>query len=465
MKLFRFKRYIFEAKEAKVMAPAELKKGGGKYLKSIQAGIGNNNQFNFKIGSETVAGVVVNPDEVVAKINDVLDSSETKDNGELIFTGDDPSKIAVTIETDDGDRIETRLGTIIKDKASKGSSATINLGNIAEAIMGSALTAKFKAKGADISTSDVLEVAKAVSKEHTLKFEVGVDVVSFKVNIPDPDMEAFTDFLTNNKRLDPIKRKELDKMVSDATSYVNKAKSVIAAVKQAYDNQQRNTVYILSDGGNPEKQNVTKVDLEVYLDGKKINLISLKSGTVKQFGQESGADFSKMQNFFSTTLGINIPEELSSTFKPKTDKDYKEYNYLNGFPKVFEYVYKQLQTQLSGDNPNKEYKLVEEVYKGIKHHATKGEDIVLVVLSPSAKVAYKELSFGPELLQALNEYNLEVKYTAGKMYVIEVYGIGKDGTKAQLLQFRSYKQANAVRNIIEMGPLLKHLADTEKELQ
>ena len=37
---------------------------------------------------------------------------------------------------------------------------------------------------------------------------------------------------------------------------------------------------------------------KVFLDGVKINLLSLKTGTVKQFGQESGGEFDKLNNLF-----------------------------------------------------------------------------------------------------------------------------------------------------------------------
>jgi hypothetical protein len=95
----------------------------------------------------------------------------------------------------------------------------------------------------------------------------------------------------------------------------------------------------------------------------------------------------------------------------------------------------------------------------------------MVILSPSAKKAFSELTFGPELREALNDYNIVIhRGSSEKMHLLQVYGIPKTSkvkkamgsSKEMLVQYRSYQQSNAVRNIIEMGNLLKELADWEK---
>jgi hypothetical protein len=92
-----------------------------------------------------------------------------------------------------------------------------------------------------------------------------------------------------------------------------------------------------------------------------------------------------------------------------------------------------------------------------------------VILSPNKKKAFYELGFGKELMTALEQYDLEVVLKKDvKNPMIEIYGIAKTDTarkisnKSRLVAMRSSMNRGAVRNVIEMGDLLKDLADLEK---
>ncbi len=140
---------------------------------------------------------------------------------------------------------------------------------------------------------------------------------------------------------------------------------------------------------------------------------------------------------------------------------------------------KQAMVYTKGDDTRKEYSLVKTVYDAINFHATRGEEgVTMVILSPDAKTAYKELAFDTRLLSALELYDLEVVNDTGLTnHRISIVGnlqateatqaLGKDGvknipSKNILVQLRSAKSAGSIRNIVEMGPLLKDLANIEK---
>ena len=140
---------------------------------------------------------------------------------------------------------------------------------------------------------------------------------------------------------------------------------------------------------------------------------------------------------------------------------------------------KQAQAYTQDDNVKKEYNLVKNVYDGINFHATRGEEgVTLVILSPSAKLAYKELAFDSRLLAALELYDLQVINEPGlSNHRISIVGklkseeavqaLGKDGAakldgKSILVQLRTALSGGAIRNLVEMGELLKELANVEK---
>ena len=278
------------------------------------------------------------------------------------------------------------------------------------------------------------------------------------------------------------KVQELQKLIKDSVVYANTNKRATLAVSQAKDTQGQNDVKIVSDGADSEKQNSTKVDLSIQYDDKPpVRLLSLKAGTVKQFGQVSGGEFETAARFFNSVFKIDLDSQLKNQFgfKDSTDPDYKEYNYKEGpFAKLYAEIAKQVMDYTKGDNTREEYRLVQNLYDAVRYHATLDmEGVTMVILSPSAKVAYKELAFDERLLAALELYDLEVINEPGRSnHRISIIGIlktdearatlGKNATKINsksvLVQLRTAQNAGAIRNMVEMGPLLKELADIEK---
>ena len=401
----------------------------------------------------------------------------------------------------DGD--EVPLNRLKKNEAVKGSLVP-NLGDIAEAILGAAISAKFARGGRTVTKNDVIRVLKDVVAsgiaegttdyqtvgviDDDFKFTLTLNSASMKplkiwIDDEDPmgsveDLTLLTEYEVEKKTL-----LAMQKQVTDAVEYANKNKRATTAVDKAkLELEGKNEISIISDGGDATQQSSTKVDLKLEYDGKPQRLLSLKAGTVKQFGQISGGEWETASDFFESIFKFRLPDSMKQKFgfKSSNEEDYKEHNYSKGpFAKLYSEMAKQVQEYTAGDNTSKEYKLVQHVYDAINFHATRGEEgVTMVILSPSAKIAYKELAFDARLLAALELYDLRVTNDVGlSTHRISVIGelkgkeavktLGKDGaeklnSKSVLVQLSSRTSAGAIRNVVEMGELLKDLANVEK---
>jgi hypothetical protein len=378
----------------------------------------------------------------------------------------------------------------------------INKGDAAEAILGAAITAKFEAGGKTIGVANVVELLKEViaagSIRRTADYDKGEgDNIEFKLSLnasslsgikmwmrePDPlgDPKSFQ---IVEKGVNPVTIKDLQRQIAHAVEYANTNKRATMAVERAKADLGKNEVQVISDGGDATQQSSTKVDLKITYDGEATRLLSLKAGSVKQFGQGSGGGWTQVSDFFESVLKFKLPDTFKEKFKFKDpagprDTTYLDYNYSKGpFQKLYAEMAAQAQRYTAGDNTQLEYSLVKNVYDAINFHATRGEaGVTMVILSPTSKIAYKELAFDERLLAALELYDLRVVNELGKSnHYLHVVGhlktdeaareLGDDmkkiGTKAVLVSCRSSSNGGAIRNAVEMGDLLKELANIEK---
>ena len=401
----------------------------------------------------------------------------------------------------DGERVKT--GNLLKNEAVKGSLVP-NKGDIAEAVLGSAIAAKFASGGKKVTTNDVVNVLKKVVAsgkavgetnyaeagivEDDYIFTLTLNNASLKplkmwIDEEDPMSDPKEFELVTKFEVDPKVVKSLQLQITHAVEYANSNKRAIRAVDKAkLEMEGKNEIRIISDGGDAANQTSTKVDLKLEYDGKPQRLLSLKAGAVKQFGQGSGGGWDQVSNFFETVLKFRLDDNLKEKFgfvDAKGRNDYLKVNYSTGpFAKLYSEMAKQAMEYTKGDQSQKEYKLIQNVYDGINFHATRGEEnVTMVILSPSAKIAYKELAFDARLLAALELYDLQVVNQTGlSTHRISIIGnlkteeaintLGKDGavtipSKAVLVDLSSRMAGGTVRNLIEMGSLLKDLANIE----
>lgn len=382
---------------------------------------------------------------------------------------------------------------IVKDDKITGT-LRVNLGNIAELVLGCAVTAKYEKEKGDVTVDDVLSVAVRFAQSNgNFKGNAGKDSLVFQASVPRSDKKAFYAYVGEDPKgktlqdysVKPEVIKGINKHIESAVTYVNTSPRVLLAVEKAAGDPNENEVEVISDGGNAEQQKVTKVDLKIMInpgpDGQpqRLNLLSIKAGDVGQFGQVSGYEFERLNSFFEQSLGMTISPRTQKKFatfaqglkgkERKADRlKVRETNYYSGFTAAYDEIEKNLRALAKGDQLD----LLERVYSGLLYHATRNEEgVEMVILSPNAKKAFAELTFGPELREALDDYNLVInRGSSEKMHIIQVHGVPKTqevkkfaGTAKELLvQYRSYSQEAGVRNVIEMGNLLKDLADWEK---
>lgn len=359
-----------------------------------------------------------------------------------------------------------------------------NLGNVVEGVMGAAVTAKFINPEKQIEWKDIVSILKQMSPGASTMGEKGKvgplipysmnsqarnDKINFVMSLNSVDFKALQMSYQDANTLQKYpKHEEIFKAYTDAAEYVNTADTVKTAIDRVMSDPNENTIIIESEGATKEKQTSTKADLFITIDNKRERLLSLKSKKVPQVGQVSGHAFENLEEFFKSTLGFGLPSSFSQMFPKGSFSQVGPQIFEKAFPTAYKHMFDSLSQTLNGSNDYKEYDFVKQIYSAIQHHATLGEDVIIVYLSPGANRAYTELKIGPELFNALKEFDLYpvlASPTTLKVMGKPVTEIGKQitgGQPQEFCQLRSYMQkGSTIRNIIELKSLLKSLADVE----
>ena len=292
--------------------------------------------------------------------------------------------VYIMIDTDKGTFEFARIST---SELKLDAKTSFNRGNVAEGILASCLAARFISKTKKIVTSDVIKVIKQISKDDESTATKSwkspnanpkiLDDIKLLIRLAPHELAATLDA---NILQGPVKN-----IVDAGISYANKG-TVRDWADLLYNNNRVDTIEIISDGVSDQRG--TKVDLFVLINGKRENLnISLKEGSVKQFGQMSGATFDVMSKLFKP-LGIKF-----------SGSDEKKFNALLADDKLkmhaksiaaISYAYQQAAKQLSNSLKNNPYETTEQISKFIKYHATLNEDgVALVQLNNSEAKTYE----------------------------------------------------------------------------
>jgi len=390
------------------------------------------------------------------------------DRGYLIPVGDTPKSITVKINGSDA-TIPT--GQIFKTSEMKGSKKPFNTGDVGEAFLGAACTAKFEKLGEEITEKDVLDVLKRLTvteegknKRGVLTSDAGKDTLKYVLVLNQTSFGALYRSVKEGK-LPP----EMVGLNRSAIKWANTSRAVKEAIQVAIDDPKNNAIVVNSDGVSDQKG--TKADLFLTIDDSTINLLSAKAGDVKQFGQVPGNSYDKIQTFFQSIFGVDIKD----SYVDEMNGSDAQHNYPI-FKKIYADVAQELENELKG-NTVKEVQFVQRLYNGIAQHASLNDPKVSMVIlkaTPNAP-GFKELSFGPELKEAMEQFDLQVSYQADPPK-IQIHGRPK-GTEAleavtgntMLIQARTNMKGDSaqgyIRSIIEMGGLLKAIAVVEDKLE
>ena len=336
------------------------------------------------------------------------------------------------------------IGSLNKPKEGGGG----NRGDIAEGILGAAITARFINKNLPIKVSHVYDVLKSMegsgSKRETLYKSVNanphiIDDVRFFLSLAIPNINA----LCNSKNWPSL----ID-LFHSAVVYAN-GETVREWSELLYNNNQYNYIEVISDGLGGQKS--TKVDIRVMVDKKITNLnISLKAGDVKQFGQVGGSEFEKQEYLWEKAVKIDV-----RFLRNEYDKLIAEKKATDAIFKVYNYVQREMNKAFSSSVSSE--KLLNNLSDGILFFATLNEENVTLVQLTHQEAKIYRFENVKKLISGLTELRADLKESSGKPKLI----ISNKGGKV-LLEFR-VKQENKpngeiyFRNYIEKGPLLGDL--------
>ena len=458
---------------------ANLLKYGGKYLDMLINMIAAGKDVELEGNAKKTYGKTIKFDPAEAKRLSQLfygedapveekENVNVDDRGYLIPVGDVPKSVSVKVQGSDN-YIPT--GQIFKTPEMKGQKKPFNTGDVGEAFLGAACTAKFEKLGEEVTEKDVLDVLQRLTvteegknKRGLLTSKAANDTLKYVLVLNQTSFGAL-DRSVREGKLPP----EMIGLNRSAVKWANSSRAVKKAIKVAIDDPENNVIVVNSDGVSDQKG--TKADLFLTIDDSTINLLSAKAGDVKQFGQVPGNSYDKIQTFFKSIFGVDIKD----SYIDEMNGSDAQHNYPI-FKKIYADVADELENELKGNTVN-EVKFVERLYNGISYHASLNDPKVSMVIlkaTPNSP-GFTELSFGPELKEAMDQFDLQVSYQADPPK-IQVHGrpIGTEALQqvsgaTMLIQARTNMKGDSakgyIRSIIEMGGLLKAIAVVEDKIE
>lgn len=199
---------------------------------------------------------------------------------------------------------KSTLVELHRDTAGIINESTFNRGDVAEVILGAAVTAKFLKK--DDSNVSIPEV------ERIIKETIGLQNIEYQ-RIDTVDTEKVFDNITfrisvPKKAINFLKGKDfsgVNDLFLSAIEYVNTNRRLTRQAKVLRSNAKVDDITIKSDGVGDQKG--TKADIKLTVNGKTTrNQISLKVAGGEQFAQVSGASFDKQVALWNEGLGIDV---------------------------------------------------------------------------------------------------------------------------------------------------------------
>lgn len=469
----------------------EIRKDYGKYVTALIDKINGGKPLIVSPKAKSLFGdeVIIDPKEAQRMQKVFFGELNPENQEELNTTGNrnlliPPNENAAKnfrLKIKDSDQT-IGIGQLFKS-SDLGSGKGFNTGDVAEGVLGAAVAAKFINRGGPISEKDIANVISGFSsieeiksnKKGVISAKAGNDQITFRLVLNKTSFEALYNAATKDKYAPEMKG-----LFKSGVEYANTDDDVAAAVDKIVKDPNSNEVSVNSDGVADQKG--TKADLFLNIDGEVINLLSLKAGDVKQFGQGSGYSYEKLKDFFDSIFGINIDARLIKRAEQTKANDNSYANRMTGgaeenfeiIKEIYKDIYDEISDELAG-NTNAETVFLQRLYNGIFYHATRNDPNVSMVIMKATpnKPGFAKLTFGEELREAMEQFDLKIKMQEDPPK-LQIYGIpvGEEAKEFTgnnlLLQIRSNLKGDSskgyVRNIVEMGGLLKSIAKVEKAI-
>ncbi len=350
--------------------------------------------------------------------------------------------LAIPLEVTNTKQKTITIGSIDKPNVN------INFGDMAEAIVGAAICARFIYKNRNITTAQVFGVLYGLppagnkpgkkGMETTKDFKSAnenkkvMDDVNFYLSLSEVNMTSVQN--RANKRL-------FIPYAASAVRYANST-TVRKWSKLLYENNRYDKIEVVSDGLGGQK--TTKVDVFVKVNDKPIDIkVSLKAGDVKQFGQVSGIEFEKQKKLWETSFGFGF--EINGL-----ESKYDELVTQNKAPEAVSLVYNKVlevfNKKISAKNSRD---LKRSFAESIKYFATLNEDnVTLLQIGNDAAKLY---TFD-QIYDSLKNMNLSATITTGKTGLPTL--IISDGNGQPLIQYRVKQEFKSngtpyIRNYVE----------------
>ena len=376
-----------------------------------------------------------------------------------------------------------------------------NRGDIAEGIMGAALTAKFlkrqlgqnKNNMPKIVEKDIDDVLKNFFRGSSFKKFVrdvpqpidipeGVpygretettinivrellyrDQVVFKLTLPKGAMDFLSKQTNRNEVRDIYKR---------AIKYANNDFTFIREANRLATNSKNDKILVDADGVSNQLE--TKVDIGLFANGRKIGKqISLKTESGRQFDQVIGFGIAEFDKLFLDRLGIivdgnvknavnNYIKEFNVTdafsFRAQTSKDVTGSVWASKLKKAATIYYKGAESKIKTQINSVSFR--RKLAATIRYGATRGDEDVQLVKFAGAQGTYSERTFGPEFENAIENADLEVVSNFTDNPTIKI-----NSNKKLLVQFRARVDSTKlkdgyklkVKQLLEAGPRLFEL--------
>jgi hypothetical protein len=413
------------------LTPAVLAQDNGKYLRVIIQFANSGLPLQIDPGSRAKIAQAAGVDEPV--IDAQIDPAIVPALERSLASGNIKATLPPLSLIVGDKKIKANWGDVFKSPEIKTAlgAKEYNTGHLAELCMGLSITAKFSNLGSEINMQQVMAVIG------TLKIDIPPESSSFRLTttqtITYPEVNSKTDTLKffalvpGASAESFFKQAKAGKFASDihavlnsANLFVNESGGVPNACNPVRQDQNNNTIEVVSDGTSDATS--TKADLVLKVDGSKVNLLSLKTYSTNTLGQMSGVSFQAINKFFSTAFGLDL-SKYQSYFDETLPKETVFKNIIKLYDTVVIPAVKEL---ISNHSPGQESAIVRQLAKAANIFA-RGEgleDVEVVKLDDEiAEGNYKILRFSDDLYDTMKMLDLE-------MHVVDT---GENGRTIQIL--------------------------------